>query len=150
MIYGDNRIFFCIFAAMDVHTPLQRHKNMAAVRSKNTKPEIIVRHYLWRQGFRYRLNDPRLPGHPDIVLRKYRTCVFVNGCFWHGHEGCKYAHLPQTHAEFWLQKITRNKERDKDEQRKLHIFHRKMSLSSLKEFRISLCLSRTILPLFKQ
>ena len=104
---------------MDVHTPLQRHKNMAAVRSKNTKPEIIVRHYLWRQGFRYRLNDPRLPGHPDIVLRKYRTCVFVNGCFWHGHEGCKYAHLPQTHAEFWLQKITRNKERDKDEQRKL-------------------------------
>lgn len=62
----------------------QRHNNMAAIRSSGTKPERIVRQYLWRRGFRYRLNSPRLPGHPDLVLRKYRTCIFVNGCFWHG------------------------------------------------------------------
>lgn len=63
----------------------QRHKNMAAIRAKDTKPEIIVRKYLWANGFRYRLNHPRLPGKPDLVLRKYKTCIFVNGCFWHGH-----------------------------------------------------------------
>lgn len=63
----------------------QRHANMAAIRSKDTKPEMVVRRYLWSNGFRYRLNHPRLPGKPDLVLRKYRTCIFVNGCFWHGH-----------------------------------------------------------------
>ena len=70
---------------MDHLTPQQRHKNMAAIRGKNTKPEMIVRKGLWKRGFRYRLNHRRLPGHPDLVLRKYRTCIFVNGCFWHGH-----------------------------------------------------------------
>jgi DNA mismatch endonuclease (patch repair protein) len=109
----------CIFAIMDVLTPLQRHNNMASIRSANTKPEILVRKYLWRQGFRYRLNNPRLPGHPDIVLRKYRTCVFVNGCFWHGHDGCKYFRLPKTNTNFWEKKINRNKEREKEEQRQL-------------------------------
>ena len=104
---------------MDNHSPLQRHRNMSAIRSANTKPEILVRKYLWRQGFRYRLNNPRLPGHPDIVLRKYRTCVFVNGCFWHGHKGCKYFVMPKTNTEFWRKKIERNKERDKEEQRQL-------------------------------
>ena len=64
----------------------QRHKNMSAVRSKNTKPELLVRKFLFSRGFRYRLNHPRLPGHPDLVLRKYRTVIFVNGCFWHGHD----------------------------------------------------------------
>lgn len=78
-----------------------------------------MRKYLWRNGFRYRLNNPRLPGHPDIVLRKYRTCVFVNGCFWHGHVGCKYFVMPKTNAEFWEKKISRNRERDKEEQKKL-------------------------------
>ncbi len=68
----------------------QRHNNMSAIRGKDTKPEILVRKFLWARGFRYRLNHPRLPGKPDIVLRKYRTCILVNGCFWHGHEGCKY------------------------------------------------------------
>lgn len=97
----------------------QRHKIMAAIRSKGTKPEMIVRKYLWAHGFRYRLNSPRLPGHPDIVLRKYRTCVFVNGCFWHGHEGCKHFRMPKTNTEFWTEKIVRNKERDKVEQRLL-------------------------------
>lgn len=104
---------------MDRLSPEQRHKNMAAVRSKNTKPEMIVRRGLWKRGFRYRLNHKRLPGHPDLVLKKYRTCVFINGCFWHGHEGCKYYSIPKTNREFWVNKINRNKERDKEEQRKL-------------------------------
>ena len=146
---------------MDKLTPLQRHNkaaikqeqsdvgissaereqarrsaNMAAIRSKNTKPEMIVRRGLWKRGFRYRLNHKRLPGHPDLVLRKYRTCIFVNGCFWHGHnvalpkmsdgkcqmedvvnsECCK---IPKTNRDFWVAKIRRNKERDKEEQKKL-------------------------------
>ena len=82
-----NNLYFCknSFCLMDKLTPQQRHKNMAARRSKDTKPELIVRRGLWRRGFRFRLNAPGLPGHPDLVLRKYRTCIFVNGCFWHGH-----------------------------------------------------------------
>lgn len=104
---------------MDVLTPQQRHNNMSSIHSKDTKPEVLVRKFLWNRGFRYRLNNPRLPGHPDIVLRKYRTCVFVNGCFWHGHDGCKYFRLPKTNTEFWKKKIERNKERDKEEQVKL-------------------------------
>ena len=105
---------------------------MAAIRSKDTKPEVIVRKGLWKRGFRYRLNHERLPGHPDLVLKKYRTCIFINGCFWHGHNVampqvkcekrivnslcCK---IPKTNREFWVAKIRRNKERDKEEQRKL-------------------------------
>ena len=103
----------------DKLTEEQRHRVMAAIRAKNTKPEIIVRKYLWACGFRYRLNHPRLPGKPDIVLRKYRTCVFVNGCFWHGHEGCKQFVMPKSNTEFWKKKITRNQERDAEVQRKL-------------------------------
>lgn len=102
---------------MDVLTPRQRHKVMASIRGKNTKPEIIVRRGLWKRGFRYRLNYKRLPGHPDLVLRKYRTCIFVNGCFWHGHEGC--SRIPSTNREFWETKIRRNRERDVDTQKKL-------------------------------
>ena len=118
---------------MDRLSPQQRHNCMASIRSKDTKPELVVRKGLWRKGFRYRLNDKRLPGHPDLVLRKYRTCIFINGCFWHGHnvalpqiengeliidnsECCK---IPKTNREFWVNKIRRNKERDKEEQRKL-------------------------------
>lgn len=104
---------------MDILSQEQRHKNMAAIHSANTKPEMIVRKYLFAHGFRYRLNHPRLPGHPDIVLRKYRTCIFVNGCFWHGHEGCKYYAVPKTNTEFWIRKITRNIERDKQVKQKL-------------------------------
>jgi len=96
----------------DVMTPEQRHKCMARIRSKNTKPEIMVRKYLFARGFRYRKNVRRLPGTPDIVLRKYRTVIFVNGCFWHGHEGCRYSHLPKSNVEFWRNKIERNKKRD--------------------------------------
>jgi len=134
---------------MDKLSAEQRHKNMAAIHSKDTKPEMIVRRGLWSRGFRYRLNHKRLPGHPDLVLRKYRTCIFINGCFWHGHnvsltpdpsltpnpapkgegdskgEGSEYivnsecCKIPKTNREFWVAKIRRNKERDKEEQRKL-------------------------------
>jgi DNA mismatch endonuclease (patch repair protein) len=111
---------------VDKLTPQQRHKNMAAIRGKDTKPEMIVRRGLWSRGFRYRLNHKRLPGHPDIVLRKYRTCIFVNGCFWHGHhvelsvmESSTCCKIPKSNTEFWVAKIRRNKERDKEDQRKL-------------------------------
>ena len=92
---------------------------MAAIHSKNTKPELLVRKYLFACGFRYRLNHPRLPGHPDIVLRKYRTVVFVNGCFWHGHEGCASFVLPKTNVDFWRTKIECNRCRDREEQQRL-------------------------------
>ncbi|UKK75273.1 very short patch repair endonuclease [Segatella bryantii] len=97
----------------DILTNAQRHTCMAAIHSKDTKPEMVVRRWLWEHGFRYRLNHPRLPGKPDIVMRKYRTCIFVNGCFWHGHEGCRYYTKPKTNTEFWVNKVKRNKERDK-------------------------------------
>ena len=104
---------------MDRLTREQRHKNMAAIHGKGTKPELVVRKYLFSFGFRYRLNVARLPGRPDIVLRKYRTCIFVNGCFWHGHEGCKYYVIPKSNTEFWTKKIERNRVRDKEVQQKL-------------------------------
>ena len=104
---------------MDKLTKEQRHHCMSAIKGKNTKPEILVRKFLFARGFRYRLNHPRLPGHPDIVLRKYKTCIFVNGCFWHKHEGCKYFVVPKTRTEFWLNKINRNQERDKEVKKQL-------------------------------
>ena len=103
----------------DIHTSQQRHTNMAAIHGKDTKPEVVVRKWLWAHGYRYRLNHPRLPGKPDIVMRKYRTCIFVNGCFWHGHEGCKYYTVPKTNTEFWVNKVKRNKERDNKVQHQL-------------------------------
>ena len=104
---------------MDKLTREQRHRCMASIRGKDTKPEMLVRKFLFSRGFRYRLNHPRLPGHPDIVLRKYRTVIFVNGCFWHGHEGCKYFVIPKSNTEFWAAKIERNRTRDKEEQHQL-------------------------------
>lgn len=104
---------------MDILSKDQRHKNMAAIHSANTKPEMIVRKYLFSHGFRYRLNHPRLPGRPDIVLRKYHTCIFINGCFWHGHKGCKYYVIPKSNTEFWTNKINRNIARDERVQKEL-------------------------------
>ena len=100
-------------------TPEQRHYTMSRIRSENTKPEIILRHALWRLGFRYRVNDKRLPGKPDIVLPKYRTVIFVHGCFWHGHKGCPTSHIPETNTDFWTAKISRNQERDQEVWRQL-------------------------------
>lgn len=97
----------------DCHSKETRSYNMSRIRSKNTKPEEIVRKYLFSQGFRYRKNDSRLPGKPDIVLPKYKTVIFVNGCFWHGHTGCRYFVWPKSNAEFWKAKIQGNIERDK-------------------------------------
>ena len=103
---------------MDVLTNEQRHYNMSRIRSKNTKPELIVRKFLWGRGFRYRLQRKDLPGKPDIVLPGLRIVIFVNGCFWHMH-GCKKFVLPSTNAEFWYDKLSKNKMRDKRNYRKL-------------------------------
>lgn len=96
----------------DVKSKEARSRNMAAIKGKNTKPEELVRKYLFANGFRYRKNDNRLPGTPDIVLPKYKTVIFVNGCFWHGHDNCKYFVWPQNNAEFWRKKIESNVLRD--------------------------------------
>lgn len=96
----------------DVHDKPTRSFNMSRIKSKDTKPELIVRKFLFRRGFRYRLHDKKLPGKPDLVLPKYNTVIFVHGCFWHGHDGCKYYVVPKTRTEWWLQKINRNKALD--------------------------------------
>lgn len=103
----------------DVLTKEQRHRCMSNVKSKNTKPEIMVRRFLFSKGYRYRVNRKDLPGKPDIVLPKYKTVVFINGCFWHGHQDCKYATIPETNHEFWLSKINGNEERDNINREKL-------------------------------
>lgn len=96
----------------DVHSKAVRSYNMSRIKGKGTKPEEIVRKYLFSKGFRYRKNDTRLPGKPDIVLPKYKTVVFVNGCFWHKHEDCKYFVWPQSNKEFWKDKIQGTVQRD--------------------------------------
>lgn len=103
----------------DVLTSKQRSYNMSQIHGKDTKPEELVRKYLFSRGFRYRKNDARLPGKPDIVLPKYKTVIFINGCFWHKHEGCKYFVWPKCNAEFWRNKIEANVERDLRQQRAL-------------------------------
>lgn len=96
----------------DTMTPEQRSRCMAAVKGKDTNPEIIVRKYLFSQGLRFRVQVRNLPGRPDIVLPKYKTVIFVDGCFWHGHERCKYYRLPKSNVEYWKTKITNNRARD--------------------------------------
>lgn len=105
---------------MDVHDKKTRSYNMSQIKGKNTKPEEMVRKYLFAQGFRYRKNDKKLPGTPDIVLPKYKTVIFVNGCFWHGHKGCRYATKPKSNVEFWEAKIARNRHRDEVTEAHLH------------------------------
>ena len=106
---------------MDVHDKATRSYNMSRIKSKNTKPEMIVRKFLHANGFRYRLHVNDLPGKPDIVLPKYRTVIFVNGCFWHGHEGCRYATIPKTRSEWWEKKINNNIKNDETVRHKLKI-----------------------------
>uniref|UniRef100_UPI004028D285 very short patch repair endonuclease n=1 Tax=Candidatus Cryptobacteroides bacterium TaxID=3085639 RepID=UPI004028D285 len=96
----------------DRMTPEQRHDCMASIHSEDTRPEQAVRRELWHRGYRFRKCVRTLPGTPDIVLPKYRTCIFVNGCFWHGHKGCSKFVMPKTRTEFWVNKIARNQERD--------------------------------------
>ena len=96
----------------DVHNVATRSYNMSRIRGKNTKPEMLVRKYLFAHGFRYRLHSKNLPGKPDIVLPKYKTVIFVHGCFWHGHKDCKYFVVPKTRTDWWLNKINGNKAND--------------------------------------
>ena len=104
---------------MDNRSKEARSQNMSHIPSSNTKPEETVRRYLFSQGFRYRKNVKKLPGNPDIVLPKYKVVLFVNGCFWHGHEGCKYFVLPKTNVDFWVNKIKYNRTRDITNHQKL-------------------------------
>lgn len=104
----------------DKMTPEQRHRCMSRIHSRDTKPEMIVRRWLWGQGYRYRLNVKQLPGRPDIVLTKLSTVIFVNGCFWHAHEGCDKYRVPLTNVDFWKAKFRRNRERDERNYRLLH------------------------------
>lgn len=106
---------------MDVHDKHTRSYNMSRIKGKNTKPEMLVRKFLFANGFRYRLNVKTLPGKPDIVLPKYKTVIFVNGCFWHGHKGCKYFVLPKTRTEWWLNKIKETQKRDREKKIELNV-----------------------------
>lgn len=99
----------------DTMTREQRHYCMSRIRGKDTRPEMVVRRWLHSEGFRYSLHSRRLPGCPDIVLRRYHTVIFINGCFWHGHPGCDNFRMPRSNVEFWQEKIRRNKERDAQE-----------------------------------
>ena len=103
----------------DVHDKKTRSFNMSQIKGKNTKPEILVRKFLFSNGFRFRLHDKRLPGKPDIVLPKHNTVINVNGCFWHGHKGCRYYVVPKTRTKWWLDKISRNKQLDRINSRTL-------------------------------
>jgi DNA mismatch endonuclease, patch repair protein len=103
----------------DVHTPKVRSYNMSMIRGKNTKPEIMVRKFLHSEGFRFRLHKKDLPGKPDIVLPKYKTVIFIHGCFWHGHKNCKYFVVPKTRTKWWTNKINSNKQTDKKNNIKL-------------------------------
>jgi len=104
----------------DVHNTATRSYNMSRIKGKNTKPEMLVRKFLFANGFRYRLNVKTLPGKPDIVLPKYKTVIFINGCFWHGHEGCRYFTIPKTRTEFWLTKISDTQKRDREAESQLN------------------------------
>jgi DNA mismatch endonuclease (patch repair protein) len=103
----------------DVHNKKTRSYNMSMIRSKDTKPEIMVRKFLLGNGFRFKLHDKMLPGKPDLVFPKYKTVIFIHGCFWHGHDGCKYFVIPKTRKKWWLEKINRNKQLDTENSGKL-------------------------------
>ncbi len=108
-------LYFSYFCQMaDVHSKAVRSYNMSRIRGKDTKPELLVRRFLFANGLRYRLYDKKLSGKPDIILKKFKTVIFVNGCFWHGHDNCKYFVVPKTRTEFWLDKIEGNKKRDEE------------------------------------
>lgn len=104
----------------DIVSKEQRSRNMAAIQSKNTKPEIYIRKKLFAHGYRYRIASTEIPGHPDLYFSKYHTAMFINGCFWHRHENCRFAYTPKSNVDFWEQKFKSNVHRDSEVQTKLH------------------------------
>ncbi|MGG9960209.1 very short patch repair endonuclease [Ferruginibacter sp. SUN106] len=120
----------------DVHDKKTRSYNMSRIKGKDTKPEMLVRKFLHAHGFRYKLHDKKLPGKPDIVLPKYKTVIFVHGCFWHGHSGCKYYVVPKTRTEWWRNKINKNKLKD-------HIAIRALRLAGWKVVEVWECNLKT-------
>lgn len=104
---------------MDIISSTARSRNMAMIHAKDTKPEVYLRKLLFAAGFRYRKNDSRIIGHPDIYLPKYNTAIFVNGCFWHRHKGCQYAYFPKSNTQFWEKKFNDNISRDERVKRSL-------------------------------
>ena len=103
----------------DIKTTTERSRNMAAIRGRDTKPEVFIRKQLFQRGYRYRIAPGTIPGHPDLYMPKYNLAIFIHGCFWHRHEGCKYAYTPKSRQEFWLKKFADNIRRDKEVQRLL-------------------------------
>ena len=104
----------------DIISPEERSKNMSAIRSKNTSPEIFFRKWLFNRGYRYSLHSKKLPGHPDLYMKKYNTAIFIHGCFWHRHSGCKYSYTPKSHVEKWNKKFSNNIFRDNEVRVQLH------------------------------
>lgn len=140
----------------DIYSKRKRSEIMSKISGTETKPEILIRKYLFGKGFRFRKNDKRLPGRPDIVLPKYKTVIFIHGCFWHGHH-CKAGKLPETNKEFWRNKINSNIERDKKNQHKLEklgwkiiiiwqckLKNKKMMIKKLKEIEQKIQYEHTI------
>lgn len=125
----------------DVHDKITRSYNMSQIKGKDTKPEMMVRKYIFSKGFRYKIHDKGLPGKPDIVLPRLKVVIFIHGCFWHGHSNCRYFVLPKTRTEWWLKKIERNKQLDSENLKKLRdagwkvltIFECKLKSNSRKE-----------------
>ena len=132
----------------DVHSKETRSYNMSRIKSKNTKPEMLVRQFLHKTGFRYRLHVKDLPGKPDILLPKYKTVIFVHGCFWHGHEGCKYSALPKTRREWWENKIKGNCLKDQDDLKKLINNIQHMKAQALRSLRRKLADQETVVGLW--
>jgi DNA mismatch endonuclease, patch repair protein len=135
----------------DVHTKEVRSFNMSRIRGKDTKPEMLVRRFLHANGFRYKLHDKTLPGKPDIVLPKYKTVIFIHGCFWHGHKGCRYYVVPKTRTEWWLTKINGNIANDAKAVKALKKDGWKIIIlwaCELKKFKIQQSLEKLIAKLF--
>lgn len=113
VLYADILTRNLSYYMADVHDKATRSYNMSRIKGKDTKPELLVRKFLHARGYRYLLNDKRFPGKPDLVFPKYKTVIFINGCFWHGHDGCKYFVVPKTRTEWWLNKILTNASNDR-------------------------------------
>jgi DNA mismatch endonuclease (patch repair protein) len=132
----------------DVHDKATRSYNMSRIRNKDTKPEVLVRRFLHSEGFRYKLHDKKLPGKPDLVLPKYKTVIFIHGCFWHGHEGCRYYVIPKTRTEWWVNKINGNIANDLNAEMTLK--QQGWKVLTIWECQLKSCLAKTLQNLLQQ